>query len=540
MHGAPPSWFPHGRGRIRLDDNDDDDEPKDAEATELVDQTRRRRPSATIVALVPDQQSDLVPPPRKGAGHSFIPPRRSYGPHPAEAGEAINMHPCDAPPRRSARNFAALHVVDRPSSRASSVSVAEEGGEVAPLLDDSSPPRWYQGPLAVATIKLSVLFTVFSVLVLGTFWFGMPKVSEEDRPALKLPRSFADLQALNTLFQKYKEANPGRLLLCGVVAYLYVQAFSLPGSMYISILFGAAYGIWYGLILSCLCEATGSILCYTLSAILGPPLLEIPFYRKKLDVWRKKIMGDEAAGTKVGKDSIFAFLVVLRIMPLPPHWMANFVAPHLGIGIVLFWSAVFVGIAPLSVIHVMVGSSLDQMTSADDFQIISVRNVLGLVAVAVAVLIPIGLKRVFKTDLSDLGPDEQEQAVEGTTLEPVQPVPVEFDASGRATGFQAVDSGIVLAGPSDGDVSLIELDDAQRGKGKGRSPERLVDIDGDDAAYDLPTSAPTSPPPFDPSKPRPLSAKGYGTIAPTIEDDEVDAGRTSDKWYHFGSSRLKI
>jgi hypothetical protein len=30
----------------------------------------------------------------------------------------------------------------------------------------------------VATVKLSVLFAVFSILVLGTFWFGMPKVEE--------------------------------------------------------------------------------------------------------------------------------------------------------------------------------------------------------------------------------------------------------------------------------------------------------------------------------------------------------------------------
>ncbi|TXT05946.1 hypothetical protein VHUM_03707 [Vanrija humicola] len=444
------------------------------------------------------------------------------------------QHQYQPPARRSARFQRGLQI-DRPSSRASSVSLAEEG-EAAPLIEDGPPSRWYHGPMMVATIKLSVLFAVFSILVLGTFWFGMPKVSDEDRPALKLPRSFADIQALNKLFQKYKEANPTRLLLCGVVSYLYVQAFSLPGSMYISILFGAAYGIWYGLILSCLCEATGSILCYTLSAILGPPLLEIPFYRKKLEQWRKKIMGDEADGTKVGKDSIFAFLVVLRIMPLPPHWMANFVAPHLGIGIVLFWSAVFVGIAPLSVIHVMVGSSLDQMTSADDFKIISVRNVLGLVAVAIAVLIPVGLKRVFKTDLSDLGADDQ--TVEETTLEAVQPVAVEFDASGRPTGYQAVDSGIVLAGPSEGDPNLIDAGD-QPGKGKARSTARLVDIDGDDAAYDLPTSVPSSPPPFDPSRPRPLAANGYGTIAPAIDDDaEVDAGRT--KWWHFGSSRLKI
>lgn len=81
-----------------------------------------------------------------------------------------------------------------------------------------------------------------------------------------------------------------------------------------------------------------------------------------------------------------------RIAPFPPHWVANIVAPHLGINPLLFWTACFIGIAPVSVIHTTIGSGLDSMTSAEDFHILSVRNVLGLLGVAVAVMIPSGLK----------------------------------------------------------------------------------------------------------------------------------------------------
>lgn len=46
----------------------------------------------------------------------------------------------------------------------------------------------------------------------------------------------------------------------------------------------------------------------------------------------------------------------------------------------------------MSVIHTTIGSGLDSMTSAEDFHILSLRNVLGLLGIAVAVMIPTGLK----------------------------------------------------------------------------------------------------------------------------------------------------
>lgn len=263
-------------------------------------------------------------------------------------------------------------------------------------------------------------------------------------------------------------------MLCGVVAYLYVQAFTLPGSMYISMLLGAAFGIVPGLLLSCFCEATGSVLCYTLSAILAPPLLELPFYRTRLQAWRIKIMGDPSKGQQASWDSVFTVLVILRILPLPPHWIANFVAPHLGINVAFFWLTAFIGMIPMSVIHVMIGSSLDQMTSADDFHLISVRNVLGLAAVIVAVLIPITLKRIFKKDFGDLAETQSPQGVDRLDDIPPAPQPIEFDEHGLPKGYTDADVGVRLAGgPAEEESELlVDVPKAQY-KPKGRPIEIL-------------------------------------------------------------------
>jgi hypothetical protein len=112
------------------------------------------------------------------------------------------------------------------------------------------------------------------------------------------------------------------------------------------------------------------------------------------------------------------------------------------------------------------------MTSAADFHILSLRNILGLLAVVVAVLIPVGLKRVFRNDLGELG--EAEEVLEDVPTVSVREVGVE----GRR--YRAVDSGVVLAGPSLGseDVHPDERR-SQRGKGKGKERERDITIIAD-------------------------------------------------------------
>ena len=174
--------------------------------------------------------------------------------------------------------------------------------------------------------------------------------------------------------------------------------------MYLSILGGAVWGVPRALPLACTCVATGATLCYAISAALGPALLTMPKWKARLDVWADKIRSQ--------KDNLISFLIVLRIAPFPPHWVVSVVCPHVGIGVVPFWTSTWLGILGVSVIHTTIGGSLDDMTSASDFHLISWKNFFFLSAVVVGAMIPVGLRYWFRREVADLQVIEEEPGLE--------------------------------------------------------------------------------------------------------------------------------
>ncbi|THH23213.1 hypothetical protein EUX98_g7965 [Antrodiella citrinella] len=251
-----------------------------------------------------------------------------------------------------------------------------------------------------ATLKMALIFVLSTAFLGGTLWLALPTLEEADRPYLKIPKTFPELQALNGLLKKYRDIYPYRIVICYVTTYLFLQAFSLPGSMYLSILGGAVWGVPRALPLACTCVATGATLCYFISAALGPALLTMPKFQSRFDVWAQKIESQ--------KDNLISFLIVLRIAPFPPHWVVNVLCPHLGIGIVPFWISTWLGIFGVSVIHTTIGGSLDDMTSVSDFHLISWKNFFLLSAVVVGVMIPVGMRYYFKRELASVADVEAE------------------------------------------------------------------------------------------------------------------------------------
>ncbi|CAE6426831.1 unnamed protein product [Rhizoctonia solani] len=199
-----------------------------------------------------------------------------------------------------------------------------------------------------AGLKVLLLFIVGSIVLGGTLWVALPTLDEADKPMLRIPKSFAQLQDLNTLLKKYRDVYPYRIFVCYTITYLYLQAFSLPGSMYLSILGGAVWGVPRALPLACSCVATGATLCYLISAALGPALLAVPSWRARLDTWSEKIESQ--------RENLMSYLIVIRIAPFPPHWVVNVLCPHVGIGIPRFWISTFFGIMGVSVIHTTIGA----------------------------------------------------------------------------------------------------------------------------------------------------------------------------------------
>ena len=168
----------------------------------------------------------------------------------------------------------------------------------------------------------------------------------------------------------------------------------------------------------------------------------------------------------------------LRIAPFPPHWVINIVCPHLNIGIWQFWISTFSGVMGVTVIHTTIGGKpavcmldgsglwlnccrlpyiggLDQMTSAKDFKLISWRNFLGLFAIVVAVLIPVGLRYYWRDELDSVAQAEREAgerqlALEGIIVES-GPTPVD---KGKAI------SQLVLLDDSDSDLQVGDEQDS--------------------------------------------------------------------------------
>ncbi|KAI0315185.1 hypothetical protein OF83DRAFT_1246907 [Amylostereum chailletii] len=281
--------------------------------------------------------------------------------------------------------LATVHYHDDENERASLLSNSSTGSYGTSPLAPTPPNR--KRVIMNAALKMAAIFAIGCLVLGGTLWLALPRLEEVDRPLLRIPKSFAQLQDLNYLLKKYRDIYPYRIVVCYVVTYLFLQTFSLPGSMYLSILGGAVWGVARALPLACTCVATGGTLCYLLSAALGPALLTLPSFKSRLTTWSEKISLQRA--------NLIPFLIVLRIAPLPPHWVVNVLCPHLGIGIVPFWISTFLGIFGVTVIHTTIGGGLDDMTSAADFHLISWCNFFGLSAVVVGAMIPVGIRYVF-------------------------------------------------------------------------------------------------------------------------------------------------
>ncbi|KAL9935432.1 hypothetical protein V8E36_005780 [Tilletia maclaganii] len=259
--------------------------------------------------------------------------------------------------------------------------------------------RWRRRVLLRTAIRLFILFVLCSVALVGTLWIALPKIDEKDRPFLKIPKSLTDLKALNEVLQHYKDENNARVLLCWVVVYMFLQAFSIPGSMYMSILAGALWGVFVALPLVCAAVATGATICYLISQTMGEALIAVPKWKARVDSWKDRLAQYN--------DNLLSYLILIRMMPLPPHNVVNLLAPHMGISIPMFWISTALGIFAVSFIHTTIGEKLDDMASSDDFHLLSVRNALLFLGVCGAVVVPILVRKrapVAPLEEADDGP----------------------------------------------------------------------------------------------------------------------------------------
>ncbi|KAI9490820.1 snare associated Golgi protein-domain-containing protein [Zychaea mexicana] len=246
---------------------------------------------------------------------------------------------------------------------------------------------WRSDSYLRSIVMLVVIFVIFTGLEIALLKLNLPAVGPEDEDALKFPKNLKELRRLNEILSKYIDNHFVNVYVTYFATYVYLQSFSVPGSMWLSILGGALFNFWLTLFTVSICSAIGSTVAYLISASLGSVAV-VRLIGDRIAKWNEQLVNH--------KQHMLNYMIVLRIAPLPPNWTINLGAPHLEVPLGAFFWGTFIGVAPPSFIHVQAGAALDRLSSSDELQLVTPTNVACLVAVAIVALIPVFVRRHYK------------------------------------------------------------------------------------------------------------------------------------------------
>ncbi|XP_023932544.1 transmembrane protein 41A-A [Lingula anatina] len=236
----------------------------------------------------------------------------------------------------------------------------------------------------IAWIPIIFALATSFLYYLSTHLPELPADSKGDE--IKFPSNIEELTSLAATLQAYKVKHIGLVLLLFCSAYLYKQTFAIPGSVFMNLLAGALFGIWPGFPLTCILTACGATFCFLLSKTFGKAYV-IHYFPDK--VAKLQHMVEE------NMESLFFFLLFLRLFPMSPNWFLNITSPILNIPIHLFFLSVLIGLMPYNFLCVQTGCILSQINNVGDM--LTYGTLLKLAAMALVALLPGVLLKKYHT-----------------------------------------------------------------------------------------------------------------------------------------------
>lgn len=239
-----------------------------------------------------------------------------------------------------------------------------------PKLDGKFPlTRWeFAAALGV--------FLIFSTGLI-CIYLTMPAA---DYGKIKVPRTISDLRALKDHLATYAKNYPTQFILGYCSTYIFMQTFMIPGTIFMSLLAGALFGVIRGLFLVVFNATAGASSCYFLSKLIGRPLVSW--------LWSEKLRFFQSEIAK-RRDKLLNYMLFLRITPTLPNLFINLASPIVDVPFHIFFLATVVGLIPASYITVRAGLALGDLKSVKDlydFKTLSVLFLIGFVSIAPTLL----------------------------------------------------------------------------------------------------------------------------------------------------------
>lgn len=209
--------------------------------------------------------------------------------------------------------------------------------------------------------------------------------------AFKLPKNITELQAVRETLLIYQKEHQIQVQISIICVYVFLQAFIIPGSIFLNILAGSLYGFYKALILVLVLATIGSAVCYMLSYLI---LKEIVYY------YFPERCGWLAQEVHHHRHNLLNYILFLRITPIFPNWFINVSAPIVSVPLQQFVLGTFIGEIPASIVAVKAGCILSKLNSVTDLY--DLETVLTISVIAILALVPIVFKRRIQEQVQGL------------------------------------------------------------------------------------------------------------------------------------------
>ncbi|CAL9086511.1 SNARE associated Golgi protein [Musa troglodytarum] len=209
-------------------------------------------------------------------------------------------------------------------------------------------------------------------LVLLAVYLSMPS---SDYSFLKLPRTVEDIQDLRDNLESYASDYTIQVLVGYCTVYIFMQTFMIPGTIFMSLLAGALFGVLRGVALVVFAATAGASSCYFLSYLIGRPLV--------FSLWPDKLSFFQEQVAK-RREKLLNYMLFLRVTPTLPNTFINVASPIVDVPYHIFFLATIIGLIPAAYVTVRAGIALGELRSvADlyDFQAIATLFFIGIVSV---------------------------------------------------------------------------------------------------------------------------------------------------------------
>ncbi|CAL1363428.1 unnamed protein product [Linum trigynum] len=222
--------------------------------------------------------------------------------------------------------------------------------------------------------ELATAVSVFFVFSTGLFciYWTMPAA---EYGKLKIPRTISDLRLLKEHLGTYAKDHPAQFILGYCSTYIFMQTFMIPGTIFMSLLAGALFGVIRGLFLVVLNATAGASSCFFLSKLIGRPLVSW--------LWPEKLRFFQGEIAK-RREKLLNYMLFLRITPTLPNLFINLASPIVDIPFHIFFLATLIGLIPASYITVRAGLALGDLKSVKDlydFKTLSVLFIIGSISI---------------------------------------------------------------------------------------------------------------------------------------------------------------